>query len=289
MPPPVPRRVHLQEVMDEDDITRQTGLPLNAPIFVPSHLADDFLMLNTAPAAGVATASSGSIENPAPAASSSRLDTLASQSISGQRAPASRTGRRYKAALPRASLREGSTPNLTHGAQPLDSLANFQYYARDELPESGDPHNTPLQGNVAILPQDVPTLRKYLPPDRAEIQEAMCALFVGTNVVPTRENIARLSPVLISKNRVATLLDFLMSQNPYYRETTLFSQSNLDDLLSPEDTVAGEGVPQATAMRIGVVSLNQAPSVRKQKQKLKSLWKLSDTLLAIAALKITRQ
>ncbi|KAK7022631.1 hypothetical protein R3P38DRAFT_2533011, partial [Favolaschia claudopus] len=94
--------------------------------------------------------------------------------------------------------------DLAHGNQPLDSLANFQYYARDELPAdvkdalasctmfdrmmicqarstkithlfSKNPNSVLYgsdvttsqrfsRGNVAIIPQDVATLRTLLPP-----------------------------------------------------------------------------------------------------------------------------
>ncbi|KAJ6517153.1 hypothetical protein DFH09DRAFT_804697, partial [Mycena vulgaris] len=177
---------------------------------------------------------------------------------------------------------------LGRGEQPVDSLANSQYYARDELPQSvrdalraasmfdlmmichsrstrithlfSKNRNSPLygtdsavsqrfnRGNVAIIPQDVANVRPLLPPDRAEIQDAMCALFVGTDVVPIRENIAKLSPVLVSKTRVATLLDFLLVHNPYYKEAVQFSQSNLDDLLRPEDAATDEGVPRGVEL-----------------------------------------
>ncbi|KAJ7119793.1 hypothetical protein C8R44DRAFT_544496, partial [Mycena epipterygia] len=104
------------------------------------------------------------------------------------------------------------------------------------------------RGNVAIIPQDVAALRPLLPPPRHEIQDAMCALFVGTDVIPTRANIAKLSPILVSRNRVATLLDFLLANNPYYKEAVEFSQTNLDDLLDPADEEAGEGVPRGVEL-----------------------------------------
>ncbi|KAJ7131639.1 hypothetical protein C8R43DRAFT_895803, partial [Mycena crocata] len=178
--------------------------------------------------------------------------------------------------------------SLDKGEQPLDALANFQYYARDRLPVAvrqsiqdasmfdlmmichsratrvthlfSKNRSSPMygtdasvsqrfnHGNVAILPQDVATLRPLLPPSRSEIEEAMCAMFVGSNVVPSRENILRLSPVLVSKNRVATLLDFLLQENPYYRESTTFSQENFDDLLRPEDDTEGVGIPRAVEL-----------------------------------------
>ncbi|KAJ7130143.1 hypothetical protein C8R44DRAFT_613545, partial [Mycena epipterygia] len=123
------------------------------------------------------------------------------------------------------------------------------------------------KGNVAIIPQDIPSLRPLLPPTRAEIQDAMCALFVGTDVVPTRQNIAKLSPVLVSRNRVATLLDFLLTKNPYYKEAVQFSQENLDDLLHPDDAAAGEGVPRGVELcclpqESGLTSATEGYTVR---------------------------
>ena len=112
--------------------------------------------------------------------------------------------------------------------QPLDALANFQYYARDELPpavkaafESASLYDLMMvsrsratrithlfcerpsakgleklrtgsqgysQGNVAIFAQDVATVRNVLPPPREEIRESMCSLFIGPNTAPTRDN-----------------------------------------------------------------------------------------------------
>ncbi|KAJ7340542.1 hypothetical protein DFH08DRAFT_704161, partial [Mycena albidolilacea] len=160
---------------------------------------------------------------------------------------------------------------MAAGLQPPDSLANFQYYGRAELPpevlsafEKATPFDLLLsahsrstritylfcdkdgvkvndatrmssqgysKGNVAIFAQDVATLRKVLPPPRAEIQEAMCALFVGPTTVPTKENIEALRPVLVSKNRVQTILDFLLSKNAYYLSAGVqFSKTNLEGL-----------------------------------------------------------
>ncbi|EGN96691.1 hypothetical protein SERLA73DRAFT_75563 [Serpula lacrymans var. lacrymans S7.3] len=61
-----------------------------------------------------------------------------------------------------------------------------------------------IKGNVAVMPQESVQLRQVLPPSRHEISDAMCALFVGWKVKPTRENVASLKPVLVSKQRVQT-------------------------------------------------------------------------------------
>ncbi|KAJ7155908.1 hypothetical protein C8R43DRAFT_822951, partial [Mycena crocata] len=172
---------------------------------------------------------------------------------------------------------------LKRKLQPIDSLANFQYYARDRLPpdvkqafakaslydlmmvsrsratrithmfcEKPDARGHEKvyatsqgfsQGNVAIFAQDVATVRELLPPARAEIKEAMCALFVGPRTAPTRDNIRDLKPVLVSKTRVEKMVHFLLSNNKHYIASGVaFSRDNLDDLF-PEKSE--EAFPQA--------------------------------------------
>ncbi|KAJ7774867.1 hypothetical protein B0H16DRAFT_1303004, partial [Mycena metata] len=174
-------------------------------------------------------------------------------------------------------------PVLKKKFQPLDALANFQYYARDELPEavreafnSASLYDLMMvsrsrctrithmfcdkpdakgwekvrslsqgysKGNVAIFPQDVKSVRPMLPPAADEIKEAMCALFIGPHTAPTRDNIKALKPVLVSKNRVQTMIEFLLKNNPQYIDSGVaFSSDNLDSLY-PEDTE--EAVPVA--------------------------------------------
>ncbi|KAJ7046273.1 hypothetical protein C8F04DRAFT_894650, partial [Mycena alexandri] len=167
--------------------------------------------------------------------------------------------------------------------QPLDALANFQYYAWDELPaavleafKTASLYDLMMvsrtrctrvthmfcdkkdakgwekvrslsqgysKGNVAIFPQDVKSVRPLLPPGPSEIKEAMCALFIGARTTPTRDNIKDLKPVLVSKNRVLTMIDFLLNNNPQYTESGVqFSPTNLEALY-PEDS--DEAVPAA--------------------------------------------
>ncbi|KAJ7648175.1 hypothetical protein DFH06DRAFT_997241, partial [Mycena polygramma] len=158
--------------------------------------------------------------------------------------------------------------SLKKHVQPLDALANFQYYAIDELPQdvknafakaslydlmmvarsrctrithmfsekrdfkdNWQASQGYSKGNVAIFPQDCASVRPLLPPPRSEINEAMCALFIGPKTAPTRENIKDLKPVLVSKTRVQTMLDFLLTKNSHYAGSDVqFSQENLDDL-----------------------------------------------------------
>ncbi|KAJ7920046.1 hypothetical protein B0H13DRAFT_1867949 [Mycena leptocephala] len=100
------------------------------------------------------------------------------------------------------------------------------------------------KGNVAIFAQDVGSLRDVLPTPRSEIAEAMCALFIGSNTVPTVDNIRQLGPVLVSKTRVETMIKFLLQENAFYSVSDCtFSSENLNNLLGPEWVGCDTGVP----------------------------------------------
>ncbi|KAF8217221.1 hypothetical protein K438DRAFT_1484228, partial [Mycena galopus ATCC 62051] len=170
--------------------------------------------------------------------------------------------------------------------QPLDSLANFQYYGRDELPPDvkrafGDATLYDLmmtahsratritylfsdkakfgrqderratsqrysQGNVAIFTQDVAALRAVLPPPSSEIHEAMCALFIGPATTPSRQNIKQLKPVLVSKSRVETMIHFLLHRNAFYISAGL--QFSESNLADLFPGPLDEDVPQAVEL-----------------------------------------
>lgn len=160
---------------------------------------------------------------------------------------------------------------VVRAQQPVDALANFQHYGHERLPEDvklafenaslfelmlvsrcrvsrithlfvcnpgsalfgGNPATSQRysRGNVAIIPQNSNKVRDVLPPSSSEIAQSVCVLFVGGATQPSRENIARLNPVLVSKDRVSTLIHFLLENNTLYRECgTTFSQENLDSL-----------------------------------------------------------
>lgn len=158
--------------------------------------------------------------------------------------------------------------SIERGVQPRDALANWQYYAIERLPEDvriafeqstvherqiiaacrattvsyiieqhrgGDPDAPQryCKNNVAIIPQDIGRLNRLLPPDPDEVPYTMCVLFVGGSAPPTVETIRDMKPLLVSKTRVATMLRFLVENNPYYREAGMqFSQRNLDTMCS---------------------------------------------------------
>ncbi|KAF8203460.1 hypothetical protein K438DRAFT_1964942 [Mycena galopus ATCC 62051] len=172
--------------------------------------------------------------------------------------------------------------------QVLNALANFQYYGRDELPSlvkaafteaylfdmmmtaysrctritywfresAGDRTDESRaisqrfsKGNVAIFPQDVATLRSVLPPPKEEIHEAMCALFIGQNTIPTRENIKALR------------------RNPFYSSAgLLFTKENLDESgryadrsTNPDEELGDEAPPGETTMEaVGYVLVERS-------------------------------
>ena len=63
-----------------------------------------------------------------------------------------------------------------------------------------------------------------------------------------RQNVEIFSPIVVSKQNVRTLIDFLVELNPYYRDSgTTFSAENMEKLFSfnqpnEEDRVLCEGV-----------------------------------------------
>lgn len=75
-----------------------------------------------------------------------------------------------------------------------------------------------VKGNVAILPQDTLTLQTVIPPDHDEIHNAMCALLIGHEVQPSRENSVKLGPILVNKTVVCTLANFLVTDNKWYHD-----------------------------------------------------------------------
>jgi hypothetical protein len=94
------------------------------------------------------------------------------------------------------------------------------------------------QGNTICLPQDSVGLNKCLPPNPDTVRDTMCALYVGQEK-PTRDNIVRLSPVLIRRSRLKSMISFLLDNNTAYaitNEFTGFSQTNLDALFRPGDS-----------------------------------------------------
>ncbi|EGO02535.1 hypothetical protein SERLA73DRAFT_41847, partial [Serpula lacrymans var. lacrymans S7.3] len=88
-----------------------------------------------------------------------------------------------------------------------------------------------IKGNVVILPQDTIRVRNLLPPSPEEIEQSVTALFVKADTTVNQELIGKLHPVLVSKCKVKTLLEFLIANNPWYRHSGVqISDQNLTGL-----------------------------------------------------------
>ncbi|KAI6004020.1 hypothetical protein EDD15DRAFT_2385121 [Pisolithus albus] len=89
------------------------------------------------------------------------------------------------------------------------------------------------RGNIAILPQEPRSLCKVLPPTYDELRDSICVVFSGGKYSPTRESLQHFRPVLVSKSKVKVMLNFFITNNPWYqRECVRFSEDNLNDLIS---------------------------------------------------------
>ncbi|KAG0701016.1 hypothetical protein DFH29DRAFT_1052643 [Suillus ampliporus] len=159
--------------------------------------------------------------------------------------------------------------------QPINSLANFQYYGYERLPddirdafsgasiydlmlisrarasqivhfvveEASQRYN---QGNVAIRAQDSVELHTVLPPNDDDLRDAMCVVFTGQKQCPSRETIKQMRPVLVTKSRVWRLIKFLIAHNPWYQKSgVVYSQKNLDALFDDVDSDIDCGVPKS--------------------------------------------
>ncbi|KAG1739720.1 hypothetical protein EDB19DRAFT_1635618 [Suillus lakei] len=143
--------------------------------------------------------------------------------------------------------------------QPVNSLANFQYYGHERLPIDirgaftsalifdlmlisharasqvthfymYKPSSTQFlaeeeasqqynKGNVAVRPQNLTELRNLLPPSGDELCDAMCVIFSGQKQIPSRETIKKLQPMMVMKSRVQKLIRFLIDNNPWYQRS----------------------------------------------------------------------
>ncbi len=116
-----------------------------------------------------------------------------------------------------------------------------------------------LKGNVLVMPQNSTLLNSVLPPPASVIRDTVCAVFVGRSM-PTMQTIGLLSPVLVRRSTVETIIKFLLVNNPHYApdEETFFgfSSTNLRGLFSQEQQHSDLGVP--CAMEIGFIESNEA-------------------------------
>jgi len=158
---------------------------------------------------------------------------------------------------------------------PKDAIANFQYYGQSEMPanvrdtiltaspcelmlvalcratvvthhyqsksvqggrlpeETSQRYN---RGNVAILPQDPGALRSVLPPPLSDIQGSVCVVFAGDQFMPMKEKLKQFAPVLVSKQKVMCLIEWLIANNEWYKSQGVrFSPENLSELVDGDD------------------------------------------------------
>ncbi|KAG2136228.1 hypothetical protein BD769DRAFT_1626956 [Suillus cothurnatus] len=161
--------------------------------------------------------------------------------------------------------------------QPLNSLANFQYYGFERLPddiheafstasiydlisgnqlwsaeEASQRYN---KGNIAIRPQNSTELYTLLPPSPEELQEAMCVIFSGQKQQPSRDTVKKMGPVLVTKSRVWKLIQFLIKNNAWYQFSGVaYSQVNMDALFDEIDASSDTSLPSALLIYEGFSS-----------------------------------
>ncbi|VDB96204.1 unnamed protein product [Peniophora sp. CBMAI 1063] len=194
-----------------------------------------------------------------------------------QRAYLCATGMRQQDVLDDIRVCSSCRGPLSHGTQPLDAIANFQYYAYERLPPAVSKafaestlHERQLiagcraskitflytagatpdrkvpqgyvKGNVAILPQEVGKVSQLIPPAPDDTDYSICVVFIGGEK-PSLETISKLTPVLVSRSRVELLAKFLTERNMYYTDYGLrFSKENLDAMCASEQFTGDCGV-----------------------------------------------
>lgn len=92
------------------------------------------------------------------------------------------------------------------------------------------------RGNVAILPQDPGALRSMLPPPLSDIEGSVCVVFTGGQFTPMKESLKHFTPVLVSKQKVMCLIEWLIANNEWYKSHGVrFSAENLGELIDGDD------------------------------------------------------
>ncbi|KAG1874903.1 hypothetical protein F4604DRAFT_2008883 [Suillus subluteus] len=142
--------------------------------------------------------------------------------------------------------------------QPVNSLANFQYYVHERLLSlicvafseasvydlmliaqarasqiASQQYN---KGNVAVRAQD-----------STELRDAMCVIFAGHKQAPTRETVKLMRPVMVTKSQGADSLSIFSSIiiQWYQRSGMSYSQENMDALFDATDSEVDCTVPCA--------------------------------------------
>jgi hypothetical protein len=119
----------------------------------------------------------------------------------------------------------------------------------DKNPALGNQHYT--KGNLMSVMTDHVNLRKHLPPFASEVKDTMAVLFVGQEK-PSKDNIKKLCPILVSKSRVKTVIDFLKKNNPYYQPDEGFEGFSQEAFDSYSETNGDEAGPSTLPAELSV-------------------------------------
>ncbi|KAI6002584.1 hypothetical protein F5J12DRAFT_722846, partial [Pisolithus orientalis] len=83
---------------------------------------------------------------------------------------------------------------------------------------------------ISILPQDVAGLQCVLPPSPQEVRDTFCVIFCRGKFHPSREAIAHFQLILLSRNIIKSIINFLITENEWYRISgVMFNCQNLEN------------------------------------------------------------
>ncbi|EJD54967.1 hypothetical protein AURDEDRAFT_50129, partial [Auricularia subglabra TFB-10046 SS5] len=111
----------------------------------------------------------------------------------------------------------------------------YKFSRKKGSPQYGRPDATSQHyshGNAVCFANGNSKLLSMLPPSPAEIRDTVAVIFVG-NVMPAPEEIEKMTPLLVRRHVVETLLRWLKENNPYYSDVVI-SLENLE-LLAQKD------------------------------------------------------
>ena len=94
-------------------------------------------------------------------------------------------------------------------------------------------------------------LQTLFPLSTNKMHNNVCILFLGHNIKPTKENIAYLALVLVSKNKGLKLIKFLTKKNNYYYEEGIkFSTTNQDSVCSSANFTGNVSMPKTVTLNM---------------------------------------
>jgi hypothetical protein len=118
------------------------------------------------------------------------------------------------------------------------------------------------------MPQESLNMATSLPPTIDNVRDSMCVMFNSSSTVPVEENVKKLSPCIVRKSRVSTLIKFLTAKNPLYAASSDFegfTMENLDALAGEQTRDDEDLTPPAVVFSFhysSSVSYERSPSLR---------------------------